>query len=63
MGDNREAFVGRPVLRREDAWLLRGAGRYVDDVPVPSDTLYLSFVLSTEAHAKKFLISKRPPPG
>lgn len=52
MGDNGDEFVGRPVLRREDAWLLRGCGRYVDDVPVPKDTLYLSFVLSTEAHAK-----------
>ncbi|MGD9922704.1 MAG: xanthine dehydrogenase family protein molybdopterin-binding subunit, partial [Pseudorhodoplanes sp.] len=46
-----ESYVGRPVLRREDGWLLRGAGRFVDDVDVPADTLHLSFVLSPEPHA------------
>lgn len=51
MSDSSGTFVGRPVLRREDVWLLRGAGRFVDDVPVPSNTLHLSFVLSTQPQA------------
>lgn len=45
-------YVGRPTLRREDLWLLRGAGQFVDDVDVPADALYLSFVLSPESHAE-----------
>lgn len=52
MSDPAENYVGRPVLRREDIWLLRGAGSFVDDVEVPADTLHLSFVLSPEPHAK-----------
>jgi len=46
------AFVGRPILRREDAWLLRGSGCFVDDVPLPRTALHLAFVLSAEAHAR-----------
>lgn len=45
-------YVGRDVPRREDEWLLRGIGRFVDDLPEPRDTLYLGFVLSSEAHAR-----------
>ena len=44
--------VGRSIPRREDAWLLTGKGRYVDDVPEPPNTLHLGFVLSPEAHAR-----------
>lgn len=44
-------YVGRRVLRREDAWLTRGAGQFVDDVPVPRNTLHLALALSNEAHA------------
>jgi aerobic carbon-monoxide dehydrogenase large subunit len=45
-------YIGRDVLRREDEWLLRGIGRFVDDLPEPRDTIYLGFVLSSEAHAR-----------
>ncbi len=45
-------FVGRAVLRREDAHLLRGEGRFIDDVPEPDGTLHLGFVLSPHAHAR-----------
>ena len=39
-------FVGRAVLRREDAHLLRGEGRFIDDVPEPDGTLHLGLVLA-----------------
>jgi carbon-monoxide dehydrogenase large subunit len=47
-----ELYVGQSVPRREDAWLLRGTGRFIDDVPVPSDTIHLGFVMSPKAHAR-----------
>jgi carbon-monoxide dehydrogenase large subunit len=43
---SEEAWVGRSLVRREDARLVRGAGRYVDDVKV-KDCLRLEFVRST----------------
>ncbi|MFO0997013.1 MAG: xanthine dehydrogenase family protein molybdopterin-binding subunit [Alphaproteobacteria bacterium] len=46
------SYVGQSIPRREDAWLLRGAGRFIDDVPVPSDTIHLGFVMSPTAHAR-----------
>jgi carbon-monoxide dehydrogenase large subunit len=42
--------VGARVLRREDARLLRGRGRYVSDV-TPARTLEVAFVRSSRAHA------------
>lgn len=45
-------FVGQDVLRREDAYLLRGEGRFVDDLPAPIGTLHLGFVVSPLAHAR-----------
>lgn len=44
--------IGAAPARREDDWLLRGAGRFVDDVEVPRNTIHLAFVLSPEAHAR-----------
>jgi aerobic carbon-monoxide dehydrogenase large subunit len=38
-------FVGQRVLRREDARLLTGHGRYVDDITAP-DLLHVAFVRS-----------------
>jgi aerobic carbon-monoxide dehydrogenase large subunit len=43
-------LVGRRVRRIEDPVLLRGAGRYVDDIKLP-DTLHAAFVRSPHAHA------------
>lgn len=43
-------LVGRRVRRIEDPALLRGAGRYLDDIKLP-DTLHVAFVRSPHAHA------------
>jgi carbon-monoxide dehydrogenase large subunit len=45
-------YVGQSILRREDDYLLRGQGRFVDDLPEPRDTLFLGFVMSPHAHAR-----------
>src|SRR5437763_11083862 len=42
--------LGARVLRREDARLLRGGGRYVSDVGLAGQ-LHAAFVRSTSAHA------------
>ena len=47
-----KALIGKSILRKEDMRLLRGRGRYVDDVPEPPGTLHLTFVLSPHAHAR-----------
>src|SRR5690242_9767022 len=44
-------FIGQPIARIEDAALLTGAGRFVDDVPLPG-TLQAAFVRSAFAHAR-----------
>src|SRR5258706_15499877 len=46
----REGF-GKPVLRKEDARLLVGAGCYSDDVNLPGQA-YTCFVRSPHAHAR-----------
>jgi carbon-monoxide dehydrogenase large subunit len=43
--------VGQPVLRKEDARLLRGQGRYVDNLTAPG-MVWAHFVRSPYAHAK-----------
>ncbi|HMJ30250.1 MAG TPA: xanthine dehydrogenase family protein molybdopterin-binding subunit, partial [Xanthobacteraceae bacterium] len=43
------AFMGRSVSRLEDAKLLRGAGRFVDDIDLPH-LLHATFVRSPIAH-------------
>lgn len=43
--------TGPPAKRIEDPPLLRGTGRYVDDVPLPS-ALHAVFVRSPHAHAR-----------
>jgi carbon-monoxide dehydrogenase large subunit len=44
-------YVGAAVRRREDPGLLRGHGRYVDDVPVDR-CLHAAIARSTRAHAR-----------
>ena len=51
LGATAKRYVGQPVRRREDPRLLRGEGRYVDDVDIYGQ-LYMSVVRSTEAHAR-----------
>jgi aerobic carbon-monoxide dehydrogenase large subunit len=44
-------FFGRSVLRLEDRKLLRGAGRFVDDIDLPG-VLHAAFVRSPIAHGR-----------
>ena len=44
-------WVGRPLRRREDAPLLTGAGRFVDDLAPPGLT-HLALLRSPHAHAR-----------
>lgn len=44
--------VGTSVLRKEDDYLLRGQGRFIDDLPTALNTVHLAFVLSPHAHAR-----------
>src|SRR3954470_18230924 len=43
--------IGRPVTRKEDERLLRGAGCYADDVNLPGQA-YACVVRSPHAHAR-----------
>ncbi|MDP6705283.1 MAG: molybdopterin-dependent oxidoreductase [Alphaproteobacteria bacterium] len=45
-------YVGQALERVEDAALLTGRGRYVDDLPVRADTLHAAIVRSPHAHAE-----------
>jgi carbon-monoxide dehydrogenase large subunit len=47
----RGPFIGRPMPRFEDLRLVRGAGRYSDDVSVPGQA-FAVFVRSPHAHAR-----------
>ncbi|MDA0179212.1 xanthine dehydrogenase family protein molybdopterin-binding subunit [Solirubrobacter phytolaccae] len=49
--------LGQPVRRREDARLLAGRGRFLDDIELP-DALHMAFVRSPHPHARFEL--KRP---
>src|SRR3989442_4044036 len=44
-------YFGASVLRREDPRLLRGEGRFVDDIKLPG-MLHAAFVRSPHAHAR-----------
>ena len=52
-------FVGESVLRKEDAALLSGRGRYADDLPVPAGTLQAHVIRSPRAHADIVAIDAR----
>ena len=45
-------YTGRGVSRLEDAELLRGHGRFGDDLPVRRDTLHAAILRSPHAHAE-----------
>jgi carbon-monoxide dehydrogenase large subunit len=47
----RTTYVGTSVPRREDAALITGRSRYVDDLTLPG-TVYLAVVRSPHAHAR-----------
>ncbi len=48
---NSPKFIGQRIARIEDDVLLRGKGRFVDDIHLP-DTLHAAFVRSGIAHAR-----------
>src|SRR5437763_1678643 len=50
-------YVGQPIRRREDLRLLRGRGRFVDDVDAPG-MAWLGFVRSPYPHARIRSIDK-----
>ena len=50
-GDSTHTPLARPALRVEDGALLRGRGRFVDDIAMPG-LLHASFVRSPVAHAR-----------
>ncbi len=47
------------ILRKEDATLLSGRGRYADDLPVPVGTLHAHVIRSPHAHAAIVQIDAR----
>jgi len=49
--NNGDNWVGKPLPRKEEQRLLRGRGKFADDIKM-RDTLYLRFVRSPYAHAK-----------
>ncbi len=51
MTSESQSFIGRSVPRVEDARLLRGAGRYIDDIALPG-LLHATIVRSPLAHAR-----------
>ena len=44
-------YLGRALPRREDARILRGEARYVDDIELPG-LAHMAFVRSPHAHAR-----------
>ncbi|MFP6748797.1 MAG: molybdopterin cofactor-binding domain-containing protein [Alphaproteobacteria bacterium] len=52
MQQEKTKFVGQPLERVEDAALLSGHGRFVDDLAVRADTLAAAIVRSPHAHAE-----------
>ena len=53
------SLIGSRVRRIEDAPLLRGNGRYIDDIAVPG-LLHAAFVRSPHGHAAILGIDTRP---
>src|SRR5690348_16670711 len=45
-------WIGRSIERVEDAALLTGGGRYIDDLPVRRGTLHAAILRSPHPHAK-----------
>ena len=45
-------LIGRTVERVEDAGLLTGRGRYIDDLPMRRDTAHLAILRSPHGHAE-----------
>ena len=55
--------LGHTVHRTEDATLLDGSARYVDDIAVVSDAVWTVFVRSAFAHAELLAVELRDERG
>jgi len=55
----RPRYVGQHLKRIEDGRLVRGQGRYVDDIRLPG-TLHVAFVRSPHAHARLRAVDVAP---
>jgi 2-furoyl-CoA dehydrogenase large subunit len=51
MPEQAHALIGRSVARVEDAALLAGRGRFIDDLAVPQGTLHAAILRAPYAHA------------
>src|ERR1700743_326028 len=51
LGGPSGQLIGRRMVRVEDGPLLRGQGRFVDDLPMP-DALHAAFLRSPVAHGR-----------
>jgi 2-furoyl-CoA dehydrogenase large subunit len=52
MSEARRNWIGQSIERVEDAALLAGRGRYIDDIAVRADTLHAAILRSSHAHAR-----------
>src|SRR5579872_1135655 len=50
-GEAGPSWVGQSLPRAEDAALLTGRGRFIDDLGIPPGTLHAAFLRSPHAHA------------
>ena len=49
--EHTKPWLGRSLPRVEDAALLTGRGRFIDDLAVPPGTLHAAILRSPHAHA------------
>ncbi|HLI10052.1 MAG TPA: xanthine dehydrogenase family protein molybdopterin-binding subunit [Alphaproteobacteria bacterium] len=56
---DKTAWTGRSLLRTEDARLLTGRGRFIEDIRLP-DCLHVAFVRSTHARARMTSLNVTP---
>ena len=50
--ENQKTYIGRAMERVEDAALLSGQGRFIDDLPVAPGTAHAAILRSPHAHAE-----------
>src|SRR5512146_3095933 len=50
-GAKKDGWVGRPIVRKEEARLVRGCGKFIDDFKLPG-MVHLRLVRSPYAHAR-----------
>src|SRR5215471_13320609 len=52
MSRSSQSWVGQPIERVEDAVLLTGGGRFIDDLGIAPGTLHAAILRSPHAHAE-----------